>query len=62
MLSVSVIFMTSQGAEEPLRFGHPRLLQLPNLCRVGGLVRLLERLGESLTQSSSPQFRLVTDT
>ena len=62
MLSVSVIFMTSQGAEEPLRFGHPRLLQLPNLCRVGGLVRLLERLGESLTQSSSPQFRLVTET
>ena len=43
MLSVSVIFMTSQGAEEPLRFGHPRLLQLPNLCRVGGLVRLLLR-------------------
>merc|ERR1719300_963259 len=33
MLTLSLIFMTSQG-EELQRFGHPRLLHLPNLCRL----------------------------
>ena len=62
MLTLSLIFMTSQGGEESQRFGHPRLLHLPNLSRVGGLVRLLERLGEAVSPSSIPQFRLVAET
>ena len=60
MLTLSLIFMTSQG-EELQRFGHPRLLHLPNLCRLGGLLRLLERLAEAVSPSSIPEFRLVTD-
>ena len=58
---MSLIFMTSQAGEKPQRFGHPRLLHLPNLCRLGGLLRLLERLGGAVSPSSIPQFRLVTE-
>eukprot|EP00090_Calanus_glacialis_P016194 TRINITY_DN25418_c0_g1_i1.p1 TRINITY_DN25418_c0_g1~~TRINITY_DN25418_c0_g1_i1.p1 ORF type:complete len:1021 (+),score=440.40 TRINITY_DN25418_c0_g1_i1:398-3064(+) len=62
MLTIPVIIMMEQvDREDCARMGHPRLLRVPNTVKLSSVVRLLERVGDSVT-GQHQSLCVVTDT